>query len=184
MIHARFATLIGIVAAAAAMRLIPHPPNFTPIAAMALFAGAYFTSKRAAFAVPLAAMLLSDIALTLAIYGSFAFTSMPFVYGSFALIVGLGLLVRRHRSPLVIGGAALTGSVLFFLITNFGVWLIGGFYPKTPEGLAACYTAALPFFRNALAGDLLYTAVLFGGFALTQRSFPILREKPTMPTAS
>lgn len=181
MIHARFATLVGIVAAAAMMRLVPHPPNFTPIAAMALFGGAHFMSRRAAFAVPLTAMLLSDLALGLAIYGSFAFVSIPFVYGSFALIVGLGLLIRRRRSPLVVGGAVLTGSVLFFLVTNLGTWLTSGMYPKTLDGLIACYTAAIPFFRNALAGDLLYSAVLFGGFALTQRSFPILREEPTIP---
>ncbi len=171
MLKPRFLTLVGITLVAAAMRLLPHPPNFTPIAAMALFGGAQYTSKRAAFVIPLAAMALSDVAL------GFGFHRlMPFVYGSFALIVCLGLWIRQRRSLLSIGAAALVGSVLFFVVTNFGVWLEGHLYPPTVEGLLACYVAAIPFFRNTLAGDAVYTIVLFGGFALAQKLFPALRE--------
>jgi len=103
---------------------------------------------------------------------------MPFVYGSFALNVVLGRLIRDRRSPLVVGGAALAGSVLFFVITNFGVWLSSDLYPQTAEGLVVCYVAAIPFFRNTLAGDLLYACVLFGGFALAEWRFPALRGQP------
>src|SRR6266571_5042638 len=169
--NVRFVALGGIVLAAAAMRLLPHPPNVAPIAAIALFGGAHFASKRAALAVPLLAMWLSDVFL-----GFGVDRVLPFVYGSFALIVVLGRLIRDRRSPLAVGGAALTGSVLFFVITNFGAWLSGDLYPRTAEGLVACYVAAIPFFQNTLAGDLFYTAVLFGGFALLERQLPAIRD--------
>src|SRR5215471_4616839 len=105
-LNLRFVALLGITLAAAAMRLLPHPPNFTPLFAMALFGGAYFSNRFAAFAVPLGSMLLSDLALGLLLYGSAVFTLMPFVYVSFVLTVLLGFWVRRQRRrPLAIGGA-------------------------------------------------------------------------------
>lgn len=178
MLNARFFTLAGIVLAAAVMRLIPHPWNFTPLAAMALFGGAYFHNKKLAFAIPLMALYLSDFVLGFFIYDIGGFhATMPFIYGSFAITVCLGLWIRRHRSPLRIGVAALSSSVLFFVITNFGVWLVGGLYPTTMEGLVACYIAAIPFFRNMLLGDIVYAALLFGGFELVQRFFSALREE-------
>lgn len=171
MLKPRFLALLAITLAAASTRLLPHPPNFAPIAAMALFGGCHFTSKRSAFGVPLIAMFLSDLLLG---YGFHPV--LPFVYGSFALTVCLGLWVRQRRTPLAIGGAALTASVLFFAVTNFGVWIQGDLYPMTLEGLVRCYVAAIPFFRNTLAGDAFYTVVLFGGFALAQALFPAVRE--------
>ena len=177
LLNLRFATLVGITLAAAAARLLPHPPNFTPVAAQALFGGAYFSNRIAAFAVPLAAMLLSDLALGLLRFGAAIFSSMPFVYASFVLTVLLGGWVRRrHCSPLAIAGAALASSIVFFIVSNFGVWLQWQLYPKTLEGLAACYVAAIPFFRNSLAGDTVFTLVLFGGFALAKRYIPALRQ--------
>ncbi len=165
--------LLIIIFAAAAMRLLPHPPNVSPIAAMALFGGVYFSSRWLALFVPLAAMALSDLALGLFVYDGFSLGSRPYVYGSFAAVVGLGLLVRRaSRFYLAVGGAALTGSVLFFLVTNFGVWWRSSFYPASLEGLLACYTAALPFFRNSLTGDAFYAFLLFGSLALAQRWYP------------
>jgi len=185
MLNPRFLTLVGIVLAAAAMRLVPHPPNFTPIAAMALFGGVYFASRKATFFVPLGAMYLSDLFLGFFIYDyGWFYGSLPFVYGSFVMIVCLGQLIRRRCTPLTIGGAALTGSVLFFIVTNFGVWFAGHVYPNTWEGLVACYVVAIPFFRNTLAGDAFYTIALFGGFALAQRAFSVLREKPSAVPAS
>ncbi len=178
-VNIRSSTLGGVILIAALSRLAPHPPNFTPIGAIALFGGAHFARTRIAFGVPLAAMLLSDVALGLFWYGLDGLLgSMPFIYGSFALIVGLGRWVRGHRSPRAISAAALTGSILFFVIADFGVWLHGGLYPMTWEGLMACYTAAIPYYRNMLLGDLFYTAVLFGGFALAQRRVAALREGP------
>ena len=183
MLNKRFLVLLGIILSAASMRLVPHPPNFTPIAAMALFGGVHFTNKRTALLVPLTAMYLSDLALGFFLYDFGWFHGfMSFVYASFVVTVCLGFLIRRRLTLLAVGGAALMGSVLFFFITNFGVWLVGSLYPKTLAGLFSCYVAAIPFFRNTLVGDALYTLVLFGGFALAQRYVPVLRAEPvTMP---
>lgn len=167
----RFVVLALMIVAAVASRLIPHPPNMASITAVALFSGAYLSDKRLAFFVPIVALFFSDLMLT-----GF-YRHMEIVYGSFALVVCVGLALRRHRSSLRIAGAALGSSVLFFVVTNFGVWAFESLYPKTMVGLAACYVAAIPFFQNTLAGDALYTAVLFGGFALAERCFPVLSER-------
>jgi len=183
MLNKRFFMLLGIMLSAAAMRLVPHPPNVTPIAVMALFGGAHFANRKMALLIPLIAMYLSDLVLGFFVYDFGWFHGfMPFVYISFVMTVCLGFLIRRRLTPLVVGGAALVGSVLFFIITNFGAWLISGLYPKTLVGLFSCYVAAIPFFRNTLAGDMVYTFVLFGGFALAQWYLPDLRrELVTMP---
>ena len=158
----RFGLMIGMIFAAAAMRLVPHPPNFESIGAIALFAGAHFDDKRWAFICPLAALFLSD-----AVIGFH--TQMPIVYGTFALVVWLGFFLRERRTALPITGAALAASILFFVITNFGVWAFDGLYPRTFEGLVVCYIAAIPFFGYTLAGNLFYATLLFGGFALAER---------------
>ena len=116
-------------------------------------------------------MLLSDLVLGF-------HSGMPFVYGSVALIVVIGWLALKHRSPVRIGAAALVSSVLFFGVTNFGTWALSGMYPLTFAGLTACYVAAIPFFQNTLAGDLLYAGLLFGGFALLERGVPAIRQGP------
>lgn len=174
----RFLVLVGTILAAAASRLIPHPPNFAPIGAMGLFGGACFASKRMAFLVPLAAMLLSDLAIGL-LSGDLSLglhRLIPVVYGSFALIICLGFWLRQRRKAVPIAGAAVASSVLFFVLTNFGVWALGSWYPKTWDGLVACYVAAIPFFHNTLLGDAVYATVLFGGLALAERGLPVLRE--------
>jgi len=158
-----------MIIAAAVSRLLPDPPNLTPIAAMALFGGATFTDKRAAFLVPLLPLFLTDIFL-----GFSGLTAV--VYGSFALIVCLGFWLRRRQSAGRIVAAALCGSMLFFILTNLAVWALTPLYPKTLSGLSECYVAALPFFRNTLAGDLLYSGLLFGGLAMAERRWPRLAE--------
>lgn len=175
MLKTRLLTLVGLIVLAAASRLLPHPPNFTPIAAMALFGGAHFSDKRLAFVVPLAALSVSDLVLGM-------HRLLPVVYGSFALFVWLGFWLRPRRRPLPIAAGTLASSVLFFLITNFGVWALGSLYPRTIEGLIACYLAAIPFFQNTLLGDGAYTAVLFGSFALGERLYPALREPALVST--
>lgn len=169
MYHPRFLVLSGIIFAAAASRLIPHLPNFSPIAAMALFGGATLADKRLAFGIPLLALLLSDAVLGF-------HSGMLAVYGSFALIVLLGFGLRSNRTLAAVGRTALAGSLLFFIITNGAVWAAGTLYPVTLAGLGECFVAAIPFFRNTLAGDAFFTAVLFGGFALAQRRWSILAE--------
>ena len=169
----RFFFLSGMILVAAAARLVPHPPNFSPIAALAVFGGAQFNDKRLAFLMPLAAMFLSDLILGL-------HSLMPVIYGSFALIVCLGFWVQRNQNLRRIGGAALVGALLFFITTNFGVWWLTSFYPKTGGGLLACYTEAIPFFWNTLASDLIFTAVLFGGLRAAEWRWPVLH--PTLAT--
>lgn len=171
MFNGRFYVLVGIVLLAAGMRIIPHPPNITPIAAIAIFGGAYFVNTVAAFGVPLAAMVLSDLFL-----GGFDATT-PFIYASFAASVGLGLWIRQRQSWSRIVAATLVSSTLFFVVSNFGVWLVGGLYSRTAEGIVACYVAAIPFFRQTLLGDLFYAAALFGGFAFMRRFIPMLRQE-------
>lgn len=144
----------------AILRLVPHLPNFAPISAMALFGGAYL-SKRYALVLPLLAMFISDFFL-----GFDSLASRIAVYGSFLLIGLVGLWLAKHRSFRNIVLASLFSSFLFFFITNFGVWFFGSFYPKTLEGLGACFIAAIPFFRNTVAGDLFYTGVFFSSYAL------------------
>jgi hypothetical protein len=173
-ISPRFLTIVGFVLAGAALRLVPHPPNFTPIGAMALFGGVYFAGTASAYGIPLAAMLLSS---TLMGYGVDAGTA--FIYAGFVATTLLGRLVRTRRTPLTIAGAAFGGSLVFFILSNLGLWMFGAIYPTTPTGLLACYEAAIPFFGATLAGDALYTLLLFGGFALAERFIPILREQPS-----
>ena len=167
---ARLIALVIAIFAAAAMRLLPHPPNFSPIAAMALFSGAYLPQRPIAFLAPIAALLLSDLVLGF-------YPEVAFVYLSVAATVLVGWAIAKRRTALRIGVAAAASSVLFYLVTNFGVWLVVDIYPKTMAGLAACYAAAIPFFQNTFAGDLFYVGLLFGGFALLERLAPALRAR-------
>jgi hypothetical protein len=176
MLKPRWMVLVAIILAAALSRLAPHPPNLTSVSAVALFGGAYFADRRLAFVVPLAALLLSDLVLGF-------YRHMEVAYLSFALIAWLGQWLRHNRSMPRIAGAALASSVLFFLTSNAGVWLFDGMYPLTPHGLLACYVAAIPFFWNTMAGDMLYTALLFGGFTLLERRFSALRDTTRTPAA-
>lgn len=144
----------ALIAAGALLRIAPHPPNFAPIGAIALFGGAVLP-RRLAIMVPLAALILSDAAL-----GFYALPGMAWVYGSFVMIAVIGMALRQRRTPLRIAGAALGSSVLFFLVTNFGEWF-GPLYPHTLAGLWTDYVAAVPFYWNTLVSDLGYALALF-----------------------
>lgn len=168
-ISPRFWILSLMILAAAFVRLIPHPPNFAPIAAMALFSGAYFNKKSFAFAVPLAAMFLTD-----AIIGFHS--SMWIVYLSFALIVVIGMFMLKKISIKNVVVASVTASISFFVITNFGVWAFGTMYPKNIAGLIECYIAAIPFIQNTLLGDLFYSGIMFGMFEFAKSKHPVLSQ--------
>ena len=170
----RLIALLAAIAAAAALRLVPHPPNFSPIDAMALFSGAYLAKRWMSFVAPLAALLVSDMVLGF-------YHGVATVYATVALIVIIGWWLSSRRTPGWIAAAAVASSVTFFVITNFGMWLFSGIYPLTSAGLAACYTAAIPFFQNTLAGDLFYAALLFGGFRLAETILPRLRAGEAHP---
>lgn len=163
----KFWILTSMIFAAAFVRLIPHPPNFAPIAAMALFGGAYFSKKWAAFLVPIAAMFLTDLILGF-------HETMWAVYLSFALIVVIGMLLLKEKRVTNIFFASVISSVSFFIITNFGIWLSTSYYAKTPTGLAACFTAAIPFFHQTLLSDLFFVGILFGLYHLAKIKFPVL----------
>ena len=159
--------IAGMIVLAAIMRLLPHWPNFTPVAAMALFGGAYISNKKFAFAVPFIAMFLSDLVIGF-------HNTMWAVYLSFAAIVGIGMLLRENKSVLRTAGAAVASSVLFFVVTNFAVWLAGGFYSMDLAGLVQCYVAAIPFYQYSVIGDLFYAGVMFGAFEYAKVKIPAL----------
>jgi hypothetical protein len=113
-------------------------------------------------------MLLSDAVLGF-------YSGMQYTYFALALVVLVGWVISRRISPLRVGAGAVASSILFFLVSNFGTWLSSGMYPHTFAGLTACYVAAIPFLQNTLAGDLFFSGLLFGGFALLERAVPMLR---------
>lgn len=163
-----FWVLTLMVFGAAFARLIPHPPNFAPIAAMALFGGAYFSKKTFAFIIPLAALFISDLVI-----GIYSYAWM--VYLSFALIVILGIVMLKKISVKNLIVASLSASISFFIITNFGVWALGTLYPKTPAGLMESYIAAIPFLQYSLIGDLFFVGLMFGVYELIKAKVPALQ---------
>lgn len=167
--------IYALIVLAALSRLLPHPPNFTPIAGMALFGAAMLPNKRLSLLLPLAALLLSDVFL-----GFYGWIGMLSVYGATLLVGVLGYaLLRKKPGVQRIALAALSGSVLFFLVTNGVCWWTG--YPHTFEGLSLCYTLALPFFRNEVLGTLVSAIVLFGGQALLMRASEGRRRSVASP---
>ncbi len=168
-INPNFWVVTLMVFAAAFVRLLPHPPNFAPIAAMALFGGAYFNKKSFAFIIPLMAMFLTD-----AIIGFYSTAWLTYL--SFALIVVIGIVMLKKVSVKKLIFASITASVSFFAITNFGVWALGTLYPKTPAGLMESYIAAIPFFQNSLIGDLFFVGVMFGVYELVKHKVPALAK--------
>jgi hypothetical protein len=156
----KFITAVLLILFAAFSRLIPHPMNFAPVAAIALFAGVYL-DKKYTFIVPVAAMLLSDMFLGF-------YSGIQWVYGSFILIAFIGFWLKKRsenastgKRTVLTGTTALVASIVFFVVTNFGVWISGTLYAISWSGLVQCYTMALPFFRNTAAGDLIYTGAMF-----------------------
>jgi len=164
---------LSLTLAAALLRLLPHPPNFAPIGGLALFGGARLKGWQAYF-IPLLALLVTDPILG-RISGFPAYSRMtPVVYGCFLINVLLGrFFLSETANPVRVGAIALAASAQFFLITNFFVWLGSGvFYAHNAAGLAACYTAALPFFGRTILADLFYSGVLLSAhYALTRRLF-------------
>lgn len=151
-------TILGMLA-----RLVPHAPNFTPVGGVSLFAGGRLSGWKA-YLLPLVLMLVTD-----PLVGGYSFAT-PFVYASFLIYVWIGSRLRGSQSPLAIGAAATAGSLQFFVITNFAVWLGStATYPHTAAGLMVCYIKAIPFYPPTLLADLFYSAALYGAFALLSR---------------
>lgn len=151
---------VGLVGVAVAGRLVPHPWNFTPMVGAALAAGAYL-GWRWGMLVPLVSLLLTDMLL-----GFYSASMLAVVYASMVLVGLAGYVIRREKTPRVVLGASFFSSTFFYLSTNGAVWLFGSMYPHTFDGLMLSYVMGLPFYRNALTGDLFFTACIFGAFYL------------------
>jgi len=170
---------LAVIVPVVVARLVPHPPNFTPVTAAALFAAANFRSRWLGVAAPLVAMLLSDAALEacsrLGWLGGWMADGRGFhegmwvVYATVALIGCLGFFLRDRKSVPAVGVVVLGSSGLFFLVTNFAWWAGYDLYPHTLEGLITSYEKALPFYRRTALGDALFATAYFGGFALAER---------------
>jgi hypothetical protein len=173
----RSAVIVTTILGAAVLRIVPHPWNLTPIGALALFSGSMFRKPWIAFLLPLGSLLAGDIFVGF-------HKLMLVVYASFAISVAIGRWLGEDRTVSRIGGAVFLGALQFFVVTNFAVWAVGGFYPRTGQGLASCFTAGVPFFWNTLGGDVLYVGLLFGGFALAEKLLPAMRIPETGTTAA
>ncbi|MGY0558126.1 MULTISPECIES: DUF6580 family putative transport protein [unclassified Lysobacter] len=173
--------LVGLILLAALTRVLPHPPNFSPVTAIALFGGAYFASRSWALLVPLIGLFLSDLVLASlngGLYASwFNGIGIWLVYACIVVTAVMGFGLRGKVRGGTVLGYSLAGSVLFFVITNFGAFLADPMYPKTVAGLTAAYAAGIPFFQWSVLGTLFYSAILFGGFALLRSRLPSLHAQ-------
>jgi uncharacterized membrane protein len=151
---------ISLIVIGILLRFIPHTANFTPVAAIAIFAGVYLNKKQALI-VPLLLMVLSDIFLGM-------HNVMLFTWGSFILVTLLGMWAKNHKTVGGMISTAVVSSFLFYMITNFGVWVMG-WYPLTAKGLLDCYILGLPFLRNFTAATLVYSVVFFGAYEFIAR---------------
>jgi len=150
-------------------RLVPHLPNFTPILALALFGGAYLPSKKTAFLIPVSAMFLSDLIL--------GFHSQIYaVYGCILILSFLGRTIQNKINirNLIITG--ISGSLIFFIVTNFSVWLGDNLYPLTLNGLIQCYVMAIPFFHNTLISTFIFLTILFTGYSFAEKKYQVLKK--------
>jgi hypothetical protein len=153
---------IGMVVVGASARLLPHPWNFTPMMAIGLFAGSHARKVSTGVLATLFALALSDAVLGF-------YPGFWYVYGAALIPVLLGRLIRNRSGAVVIAAAAFVSSFSFFLITNFVAWATDGLYPLTIGGLSECYLAGIPFYRNQVLGDAVYTVAIFGGYAILNR---------------
>ncbi len=179
--NTRFLLLVALVLSAASCRFIDFGVwNFAPIGAIALFGGACFANRRTAFAVTFATMLLSDVLLFASKYREWSDDGVKWMalgYVAFGVAVLIGRLLRNRRSALNVVLGSLAGSIVFFLLTNFGAWIVETSYTKDLAGLVECYSQAIPFFRGTLVGDLTFNAVLFGSLALLELRVPALKAE-------
>ena len=173
--------LAAMIVLACLSRLLPHPPNFSPIAAVALFGGAFFANRGLAVFVPLAALFASDVILAVGAGGLYSgyigSTGQMLVYAATALISVIGFSLRKNQRSLPVIGAGLVGTAMFFLITNFGAFLSDPNYPKTLAGLGAAYVAGIPFLKWSVISTMMFSAILFGGFQLLRQKNPALRAQ-------
>ena len=179
----RFGILCLIILMVAFSRLIPHMPNFSPLGAIGLFGAAYFTKKWQVFLIPISATWLSDLVINNVVYAQYYpeftwfYQGFYWQYGSYLLIALLGFfLFKKVNTSRVVAGA-LGSTLIFYLVSNFGVWASGTMYPQNFGGLVTCYTAGIPFIKGTFLGDLFFSAMMFGAFSFAQKRFPFLQIK-------
>ncbi len=167
-------TILIIIVLGLLTRFLPHPPNFTAIGAMALFGAAYFSNKKLGLFLPLSVLLVTDLLMEVFKPGTGFYSSQIFVYTGMALIGLVGFKLRNKKSVLPIAGGALGGSIIFFIVSNLGVWFVSGMYPLNFGGLVACFGAAVPFFHWTVLSNLLFSGVFFGVAHLIGQKYPAL----------
>lgn len=174
-----------IILLAAFTRIMPHPPNFSPMAAIGLFGAAHFAKKWQAFFIPLIGIWVSDLVINNYVYSSSSsnfvwfYSGFYWQYMSYILIIFAGLFIfNRGISLTKTFGGMISSSGIFFLVSNFGVWAGGTMYPKNFGGLITCYAAGVPFIHNTIISDVLFTTVLFGTYYLLQVEYSSLKIKP------
>tara|TARA_Y100000385_G_C13020065_1_gene605771 strand:- start:405 stop:974 length:570 start_codon:yes stop_codon:yes gene_type:complete len=170
-INLSYIGIIGLILLASFSRIIPHISNFTPIGAIALFGGAYFKNKIHSFIIPILSLWISDLLINnyiLSYYEQFTWFYPGFLwqYSSFCIIILIGNFALKKPSIDKIFLSSISSSLLFFIITNFGVWISGSLYPLNIKGLITCYILAIPFFKGTLLSFLLYSSLLFGVFEI------------------
>ena len=159
--------IISIIFLVSLTRIFPHPPNFTPILALAIFGGAYLPNRITAISLPIISMFISDLII---VFHSQIFT----VYATIILLSILGHLMKtKNFKNFAITG--FTGSLIFFIITNFSVWLGGSLYPLTIDGIIQCYIMAIPFFHNTLISTMLFLTILFFGYTFAEKKISNLK---------
>ena len=169
-LNPRLIFIIAVILIAAILRLIINIPNVTPIAAMALFGGVFFKKRYLGYLIPLATLFITDLIIGF-------HSTIIYVYAAFAITVSIGFLIRNKLNVFSVVGASLASSILFFLITNFGVWASGMVgYPMVFAGLIESYVAGIPFFRTEVLGTLVFNGVFFGSFYFAQQRFPVLAK--------
>jgi hypothetical protein len=181
-IDLKFAVITGLILLAAFSRIVPHIYNFSPLGAIGMFGAAWFTKKWQALVIPLAATFISDLFINNVIYAQYNLTFTWFYEGAYwqyityIFIITAGLLIFKNKvtAPKVLAGAV-ASSAIFFLMSNFGSWIVMSIYPKNFTGLMASYTAGIPFIGGTILGDLFYSAVMFGSYALISKKVPALR---------
>ena len=173
-----------IILLAAFTRIMPHPPNFSPMAAIGLFGAAHFAKKWQAFFIPLLGIWLSDLVINNFIYISsdknivWFYNGFYWQYISYIIIIFIGLFIfNKGVSLSKTFGGIVASSGIFFLVSNFGVWAGSGMYPKNIAGLISCYIAGIPFINNTIISDFLFTTVLFGSYYLLQSEYSSLKIK-------
>jgi hypothetical protein len=168
MFQSRVFLVVLMVLIAAMSRILPHPPNFTPILAVSLFSGAFLSDRRLAILVPLLAMFLSDLVL-----GFHSLMGLIYLLMAGSAYVGSKLQNSKSRTAI----ATVIGSLVFFVTTNLAVWLTSGMYSLDWTGLTTCFTLAIPFFQNSIAGDIIYTSLLFGIMAFLDKKYFLANRK-------